>query len=358
MKTFALWPEGVDQSNERAEPHLHRAGRASGRRLAATAVIEELKVPASPPPRPRSARRNARFNDGRKELCGSLARGRGVPAMSIHSLSRSWRQGQTSASGRPWGSAQEARDARRPQRRRREARARDDRRLWAAVTIPVAAALVESRPGAALCSAEDPTRPGWAWRSGRRPAAAWCRSTDESSPTTTTSAGVFVRRSAVYPEELSSTRRRRPRSIWRRKPTPSSCLVLATTRAPRRQSGRRRRPGRGSHPPRAVGRGGEAEIGTAGRAGAPHRAAACTATPAAPRSLRSEWSARRSFGRRARALEDGGAAPRPPARLGRGLPVLFDWAPAPARRHHRRPAARQRGPVAALGRVLAAPGRA
>jgi len=93
---------------------------------------------------------------------------------------------------------------------------------------PVAAALVASWPGAALCSAEDLTLPGWVWRSPARGAPRWVVGgsvidDDEVS-------GVFVRRSTVYPEELLSTHRD-DRAYLAAEAHAFLVFVLATTRA-------------------------------------------------------------------------------------------------------------------------------
>jgi hypothetical protein len=67
----------------------------------------------------------------------------------------------------------------------------------------VAAALVDAWPNAALCSAEDLTRPGWVWRLNRSQSSRWViggEIVDDEDIT-----GVFVRRSAIYPEEFLST---------------------------------------------------------------------------------------------------------------------------------------------------------
>ena len=68
---------------------------------------------------------------------------------------------------------------------------------------PVAVELVGAWPGAALCSAEDLTRPGWVWRSPSAGAARWV--VDGRVVADDEVSGVFVRRSTVYPEELRST---------------------------------------------------------------------------------------------------------------------------------------------------------
>jgi hypothetical protein len=68
---------------------------------------------------------------------------------------------------------------------------------------PVAASLVEAWPAAALCSAEDLTRPGWVWCTEARARSCWV--VDGSVVDDEEVTGVFVRRSAVYPEELART---------------------------------------------------------------------------------------------------------------------------------------------------------
>lgn len=68
---------------------------------------------------------------------------------------------------------------------------------------PVAAALVDQWPSAALCSAEDLTRSGWAWSSDPRGPSRWV--VDGAVVDDHVVTGVFVRRSAVYPEELVGT---------------------------------------------------------------------------------------------------------------------------------------------------------
>jgi hypothetical protein len=67
----------------------------------------------------------------------------------------------------------------------------------------VAAALVEAWPSAALCSAEDLTRPGWVWQLNGARSSRWViggEIVDDEDVT-----GVFLRRSAMYPEEFLST---------------------------------------------------------------------------------------------------------------------------------------------------------
>lgn len=67
----------------------------------------------------------------------------------------------------------------------------------------VATALVDAWPDAALCSAEDLTQPGWMWRPDSPPSPRWVINANVVDDEDIT--GVFVRRSAVYPEELLST---------------------------------------------------------------------------------------------------------------------------------------------------------
>lgn len=66
-----------------------------------------------------------------------------------------------------------------------------------------AAGLVDAWPTASLCSAEDLTRPGWAWWPTGGGTSCWVVDgaiVDDEQVT-----GVFVRRSAVYPEEFLGT---------------------------------------------------------------------------------------------------------------------------------------------------------
>jgi hypothetical protein len=68
---------------------------------------------------------------------------------------------------------------------------------------PVAAALVRAWPGAALCAAEDLAAPGWIGRLHPPSSLRWIvagRPVADSEIS-----GVFVRRSAFYPEEFLST---------------------------------------------------------------------------------------------------------------------------------------------------------
>ncbi|MBT2305547.1 hypothetical protein J7E70_34720 [Variovorax paradoxus] len=93
---------------------------------------------------------------------------------------------------------------------------------------PVAAALVTAWDGAALCSAEDLTRPGWVWRRASPASARWVVGgrivRDEEV------SGVFVRRSTVYPEELLSTHPA-DRRYLAAEAHAFLVFVLATTRA-------------------------------------------------------------------------------------------------------------------------------
>ena len=67
----------------------------------------------------------------------------------------------------------------------------------------VAAALIDAWPDAALCSAEDLTQPGWVWRPDSPLSPRWVINSEVVDDKDIT--GVFVRRSAVYPEEFLST---------------------------------------------------------------------------------------------------------------------------------------------------------
>jgi hypothetical protein len=67
----------------------------------------------------------------------------------------------------------------------------------------VAAALVRAWPGAALCSAEDLTRPGWLWRTSSTISSRWV--VDGKVVADEEISGVFIRRSTVYSEEFLST---------------------------------------------------------------------------------------------------------------------------------------------------------
>jgi hypothetical protein len=67
----------------------------------------------------------------------------------------------------------------------------------------VAAALVKAWPDAALCSAEDLTRSGWIWHLNRTGLSRWVIGGEIVADEDIT--GVFVRRSAMYPEEFLST---------------------------------------------------------------------------------------------------------------------------------------------------------
>lgn len=68
----------------------------------------------------------------------------------------------------------------------------------------VATDLVKAWPAAALCSAEDLTRPGWNWRSEQADGQSdWV--IDGAVVPDCQVTGVFVRRATVYPEELTAT---------------------------------------------------------------------------------------------------------------------------------------------------------
>ena len=92
----------------------------------------------------------------------------------------------------------------------------------------MAVALVESWPAAALCSAEDLTRPGWVWRSPPSGGARWV--VDGRLIADDDVTGVFVRRSTVYPEELLSTHAD-DRAYLAAEAHAFLVFVLATTRA-------------------------------------------------------------------------------------------------------------------------------
>jgi len=66
---------------------------------------------------------------------------------------------------------------------------------------PVAAELVSCWPNAALCSAEDLLLPGWVWRRSRP--ASWHWIIDARRVRDRDVSGVFLRRSAVYAQELT-----------------------------------------------------------------------------------------------------------------------------------------------------------
>ena len=93
---------------------------------------------------------------------------------------------------------------------------------------PVAAALVEAWEGAALCSAEDLTRPGWAWSSTAPASSRWV--VDGAVVEDRLVTGVFVRRSRVYADELSSTHPD-DRAYLAAESHAFLVFVLATTRA-------------------------------------------------------------------------------------------------------------------------------
>lgn len=67
----------------------------------------------------------------------------------------------------------------------------------------VATDLVALWPRAALCSAEDLVLPGWVWRHGQPASRTWIVDTRPVRDEEVT--GVFIRRSAVYAEELVTT---------------------------------------------------------------------------------------------------------------------------------------------------------
>ncbi len=68
---------------------------------------------------------------------------------------------------------------------------------------PVATRLVASWPRAALCSAEDLVRPGWVWRHSKIESRTWVVDATPVGDKNVT--GVFIRRSAVYAEEMLTT---------------------------------------------------------------------------------------------------------------------------------------------------------
>ena len=70
---------------------------------------------------------------------------------------------------------------------------------------PVATSIVEALPAAALCSAEDLTRPGWVWPLASPESARWV--VDGSVVADEDVTGVFLRRTYVYPEEFVTTHR-------------------------------------------------------------------------------------------------------------------------------------------------------
>ena len=93
---------------------------------------------------------------------------------------------------------------------------------------PVAVSLTKAWPGAALCAAEDLTRPGWVWPSPPSRAARWV--VDGRVVADDEVSGVFVRRSTVYPEELLSTHPD-DRAYLAAEAHAFLVFVLATTRA-------------------------------------------------------------------------------------------------------------------------------
>jgi hypothetical protein len=66
-----------------------------------------------------------------------------------------------------------------------------------------ATSMVAALPGAALCGADDLTRPGWVWELDSPEASRWVVAGDVVDDRDVT--GVFVRRTYVYPEELVTT---------------------------------------------------------------------------------------------------------------------------------------------------------
>jgi hypothetical protein len=69
----------------------------------------------------------------------------------------------------------------------------------------VATSIVGALPGAALCSADDLTRPGWLWPVESPERACWV--IDGATVPDADVTGVLVRRTYVYPEELVTTHR-------------------------------------------------------------------------------------------------------------------------------------------------------
>lgn len=68
---------------------------------------------------------------------------------------------------------------------------------------PVATDLVRSWPRAVLCSAEDLVSPGWVWSHSQPETCTWI--VDKKPVRDEEVTGVFIRRSAVYAEELITT---------------------------------------------------------------------------------------------------------------------------------------------------------
>jgi hypothetical protein len=99
---------------------------------------------------------------------------------------------------------------------------------------PVARGLAGAWPEAALCSAEDLVSPGWVWPleppkgDRRRPARKWVIAGDVVDDRELT--GIFLRRSAVYPEELAGVHREDRAYLAAEAQAFLSC-VLATTAA-------------------------------------------------------------------------------------------------------------------------------
>ncbi len=93
---------------------------------------------------------------------------------------------------------------------------------------PVAMRLSTHWPDAALCRAEDLTSPGWVWPLDEAGARTWViggRAIADRSVT-----GVFLRRSAVYPEELRWVHEQ-DRAYMASEATAMLTFVLATTDA-------------------------------------------------------------------------------------------------------------------------------
>ena len=92
----------------------------------------------------------------------------------------------------------------------------------------VATDLVRSWPQAALCSAEDLVSPGWVWRHTQHEARTWI--VDSKAVRDQDVTGVFIRRSAVYAEELM-TDASRHRTFLAAEAQPFSPSSFATTSA-------------------------------------------------------------------------------------------------------------------------------
>ena len=93
---------------------------------------------------------------------------------------------------------------------------------------PVATRLVASWPQAALCSAEDLVSQGWVWRHNHPKAQTWIVNGKRVRDTEVH--GVFIRRSAVYAEELVTTHPA-DRGYLASETHAFLTVVLATTRA-------------------------------------------------------------------------------------------------------------------------------